>query len=141
MSEASPRAHWPQALQDEFEVWNNSGVVGSTLVSESDRVRVWHLHIPVGKRCHFHRHVLHYFWTVLAAGKARGYFSGGRIVDVEHYVGETKHFKYAKGEYMIHSVENIGESDLRFTTVEFLDSPNQPLPIPEGIRLVVPAAA
>lgn len=141
MSDSNPRAHWPLELQKEFDESNNSGVVGSVLVSESDRVRVWHLHLPVGKRCPFHRHVLHYFWTALVPGKARGYYSDGRIVDVTHYEGETKHFKYAKGEYMIHSVENIGDTDLRFTTVEFLDSPNEPLPIPDGVRLQKQAAA
>jgi anti-sigma factor ChrR (cupin superfamily) len=131
----NPRAHWPEHLQREFEEWQHSGVVGSVLVSESDRVRVWHLYLPVGKRCAFHRHVLHYFWTALAAGKARGYYGDGRIVDVTHYEGETKHFKYGKGEYMVHAVENIGSTDLRFTTVEFLDSQNEPLPIPDEVRL------
>ena len=39
------------------------------------------------------------------------------------------------GEYFIHSVENIGYTDLLFTTVEFLKGANQPIPIPESIRL------
>jgi hypothetical protein len=30
---------------------------------------------------------------------------------------------------MIHDLENVGETDLLFTTVEFLDSPNAPLPL------------
>jgi hypothetical protein len=141
MTEQNPRAHWPQEMQDEFEAWKDNGVVGSVLVSETDRVRVWHLHLPPDKRCNFHRHVLHYFWTALLPGKARGYYNDGRIVDVEHHFGETKHYKYAKGEYGIHSVENIGDTDLRFTTVEFLDSPNQPLPIPDGVRLQATKAA
>jgi hypothetical protein len=42
---------------------------------------------------------------------------------------------YAKGEYLLHSVEDIGDTDLLFTTVEFLDSANAPLPIPDGVRL------
>lgn len=135
MTEINPRAHWPIEVQEEFDRSGDSGVVGTTLVSESDRVRVWHLRIPVGTRCGFHRHVLDYFWTALAAGRARGYFSDGRIVDVDHYQGETKHFNYGQDEDMIHSVENIGDTELQFTTVEFLNSANLPLPIPDEVRL------
>ena len=38
---------------------------------------------------------------------------------------------------MLHSVENIGDTDLLFTTVEFLQSANAPLPVPDGVRLKV----
>ena len=117
-----------------------NGVVGSTLVSETDRVRVWHLRLPPGKRCPFHRHVNPYFWSAHYAGRARGYFSSGQIKDVEHYPGETKHFYYGAGEYMLHSVENIGDTELLFTTVEFLDGPNRPLAVPDSIRLQEPGA-
>ncbi len=140
MGESNPRAHWPIELQREFEASQHSGVVGSVLVSESERVRVWHLHLPPGQRCGFHRHVLHYFWTALTPGRARGYYADGRIVEVTHYEGETRHYRYGEGECMIHAVENIGDTDLRFTTVEFLDSPNAALPIPEGVRLTRAAA-
>ena len=134
MTEANPRAHWPLDLQREYERTQGSGTVGSVLVSETDRVRVWHLRIPPGQRCGFHRHVLNYFWTALTSGRARGYYGDGRIVDVVHHEGETKHFTYAAGESMVHSVENIGDTELRFTTVEFLDSPNKPLPVPDHVR-------
>lgn len=129
-----PRTHWPPDLREAYERDRFSGCVGSVLVSETDRVRVWHLRIPPGGRSGFHRHVLDYFWTAHHAGKARGYFEDGRIVDVEHFVGETKHLSFGAGEYMVHNVENIGDSDLLFTTVEFLDGPNVPLPIPDKRR-------
>ena len=131
----NPRAHWPVELQRDIEKNAFNGCVGSVLVSEDDRVRVWHLHLPAGKRCAFHRHVLDYFWTCHSHGAARGYFEDGSIVDVKHFPGHTKHFHYGKGEYLLHSVENIGGTDLLFTTVEFKDSTNEPLPIPDGIRL------
>ena len=35
----------------------------TTLVSESDRVRVWTIRLKPGERIGFHRHVLDYFWT------------------------------------------------------------------------------
>ena len=93
------------------------------------------LTIPAGKRCTFHRHVLDYFWTCHTHGKARGYFEDGSITQSVHFPGDTKHLAYGAGEYMLHSVENIGDTDLLFTTVEFLESANRPLPVPEGVRL------
>jgi hypothetical protein len=133
--DAAAFAHWPDGMRDEMLQYQNNGVVGSVLVSETDNVRVWHLHIAPGKRCAFHRHVNAYFWSSLADGKARGYFASGEIRDVSHYFGETKHFAYGSEDSMVHSVENIGDTDLRFCTVEFLDGPNAPLPIPDEYRL------
>ena len=46
---------------------------------------------------------------------------------------------YGPGEYLLHSVENFGDTDLLFTTVEFLDGANEPLPLPDGVRLQHPA--
>jgi hypothetical protein len=122
-------------MYEEMLASQENGVVGSVLVSETDKVRVWHLRIPAGSRCGFHCHVNPYFWSAHNAGKARGYFGSGEIRDTEHYVGETKHFYYGEGEHMVHAVENIGDSDLYFTTVEFLDGPNDPWPIPDEVRL------
>lgn len=131
-------AAWPDGLYEDMKQNEFNGVVGSTLVSETDRVRVWHLRLPPGKRCPFHRHVNPYFWSAHKAGKARGFFSNGEIRDVEHYAGETKHFFYGKGEYMLHSVENIGDTELLFTTVEFLDGPNEALAVPDSVRMATP---
>ena len=98
-------ADWPEGLHEEMKEHEFNGCVGSVLVSETDRVRVWHLHLPPGYRCPFHRHVNPYFWSAHNAGRARGYFSSGLIKDVVHYPGETRHFYYGAGEYMLHSVE------------------------------------
>lgn len=131
-------AHWPEGLYENMKANEFSGMVGSVLVSETDKVRVWHLRLPAGKRCNFHRHVNPYFWSCHTQGKARGFFSSGEIRDVKHYPGETKHYFYGDGEYMLHAVENIGDTELYFTTVEFLDGPNTPLAIPDEIRLKAP---
>jgi hypothetical protein len=136
-SGANPRAHWPVALQQELEGNRFNPIVGSVLVSETDKVRVWHLLVPAGKRCTFHRHVLDYFWTCHSHGTARGYFEDGSITETVHFPGDTRHLNYAAGEYLLHSVENIGDTDLLFTTVEYLQSANEPLPVPEGVRLQV----
>lgn len=130
---------WPDGMKAEMVVNAMCPVVGSTLVSETDQVRVWHLLIAAGTRCAFHRHVLNYFWTCHTHGRARGYYEDGSITETTHFPGDTKHMTYGKGEYLVHAVENIGSSDLLFTTVEFLHSANAPLPVPDGVRLKVAA--
>jgi hypothetical protein len=130
---------WPKGMKQELEDNAFNPCVGSTLVSETDEVRVWHLLIPSGKRCTFHRHVLDYFWTCHTHGVARGYYEDGSITETTHFPGDTKHLKYGKGEHLVHSVENIGTTDLLFTTVEFLKSGNTPLPVPDEARLKVAA--
>jgi hypothetical protein len=130
---------WPPGAVEDMKTNAMSGVVGSTLVSETDRVRVWHLILPPGKRCPFHRHVLNYFWTCHTHGVARGYYEDGSITETTHFPGDTRHLDYGKGEHLLHAVENIGTTDLVFTTVEFKQSPNAPLPVPEGVRLATAA--
>jgi|KBSSwiStaDraftv2_1062776.scaffolds.fasta_scaffold449260_1 hypothetical protein len=126
---------WPSGLKQEMLDNAFNPVVGSTLVSETDKVRVWHLLIPAGRRCTFHRHVLDYFWTCHTHGRARGYYEDGSITETTHFPGDTKHLTYGKGEHLVHSVANVGDTDLLFTTVEYLQSANAPLPVPEGVRL------
>lgn len=130
-------AQWPAGMKAEMEANRMSPLVGSTLVSETDTVRVWHLLIPAGQRCTFHRHVLDYFWTCHSHGRARGYCEDGSITETTHFPGDTKHLSYGIGEHLVHSVENFGATDLLFTTVEFLDSANAPLPVPDCLRLKV----
>ena len=128
---------WPAGLRDELAANAMSPLVGSTLVSETARVRVWHLLIPAGRRCTFHRHVLDYFWTCHSHGQARSYFEDGSITETTHFPGDTRHLTYGDGEHLIHCVANVGTTDLLFTTVEFLDSANPPLAVPDGARLKV----
>ena len=130
---AAPR-HWPAALREEFERNLYNGCVGQTLVSENDRIRVWTLRLLPGERIGFHRHVLDYFWTVLTDGRSRSHFGDGTTTEAQYRAGDTKHLNYAAGEFMIHDLENIGETELVFTTVEFLHSANKALPIPAQVR-------
>ena len=121
---------WPAELRREFAERAGSGQVGSRLVSQTDRVRVWHLSLQPGQRIGFHTHVLDYFWTALTAGAARSHYHDGRTVEVRYAAGDTQHHRYGPGAFMIHDLENIGPSELVFATVEFLDSANPPLPLP-----------
>lgn len=133
MNTQSPAA-WPDELKRDLEAGRMNGCVGTTLVSETDRVRVWNLRIPARGRFGFHRHVLNYFWTALNAGRTRNYFEDGRVVEAEVLEGQTQHKTFGEGEFMVHSVENLSDYDLCYTTVEFLDSPNKALPVPDAVR-------
>lgn len=129
-------APWPADIAAEFkrEHAQPNGCVGTTLVFENDRVRVWTIHLRPGQRIGFHRHVLDYFWTAITAGRARQHLMDGTTVENAYTPGETRHETYARGAFKVHDLENIGTTELIFTTVEFLDSANAPLPIPDSVR-------
>ena len=126
-SDAFLGPHWSPELIAELKQANNNGQVGTTLVSEDTRVRVWLIAMQPGERLPFHTHVLDYFWVATTPGKARSLYSNGHVAEVDYVVGDTKHFSFSRGESMTHDLENIGETTLCFTTVEFLNSANSPL--------------
>ena len=133
---SSDKSQWPTALQQEFErkAQNHNGCVGSEFVSESERVRVWTIRLKPGQRFGFHRHVLDYFWTAVSGGRGRQHLMDGTTVEYTYQPGETRHETYGPGEYKVHDLENLGDKDLVFMTVEFLDSANKPLAIPQAVR-------
>jgi hypothetical protein len=118
---------WTRYIQGDFEINEFNGHVGGRLLSASDRVRVWEIRLSPGDRVHAHRHVLDYFWTAITAGRSRQHTSDGTTREVNYTVGETRHFHFEEGEYLLHDLENVGDTELIFTTIEFLDSANKPL--------------
>jgi beta-alanine degradation protein BauB len=120
---------WSDELRAEFEHYSHDGHVGSKLLSENERVRVWEIRLAPGERWHVHRHVLDYFWTAITPGRSRQHTSDGTTREVSYHTGETRHFSFSEGEYLLHDVENIGDEPVIFTTVEHLDSANAPLPL------------
>ena len=126
--------NWPSApatlapeLQKEFAAHAGDGRVGNELLSETDRVRVWAIGLKPGERLGFHTHVLDYFWTSVTGGHGRSHFSDGSVSDTAYKPGDIKQLTFKEGEFMVHDLENIGDTELLFTTVEFVDSPNAPL--------------
>ena len=61
--------------------------------------------------------------------------SDGSMVEHTYKAGETRHEKTAAGHFKVHDLDNIGDADLNFMTVEFLDSANKPLPVPDSVRV------
>jgi len=127
---------WPAKIRDEFEreAKNPNGCVGHKLISETDKVRVWRIHLRPGERVGFHRHVLNYFWSAATSGRGRQHFNDGETREYTYSAGETRHETYGPGEYKVHDLENIGDTDLIFVTVEFLESTNKPLVVPQSTR-------
>jgi quercetin dioxygenase-like cupin family protein len=139
---AEKSSAWSPELQAEFarEAKSPNPCVGSTLLSENERSRVWMIRLAPGERIGFHRHVLDYFWTSVSGGKGRQHVHDGTTVECTYVPGETRHETYGKGEFKVHDLENLGDKEMVFMTVEFKDSANTPMPLPEGVRPQAAAA-
>ena len=92
--------------------------VGTTRLFENDHVRVWEIRLEPGQRGPFHLHDQTYFWTVVEPGRGRQRFPDGTMVSRDYTLGETKYLVHSPDDAMIHDLENIGETRLRFVTVE-----------------------
>lgn len=127
---------WPAEIRAEFEreAQRNNPCVGNALISENEKVRVWTIRLKPGERIGFHRHLLDYFWTAVTPCRGRQHLMDGSTVEYTYEAGETRHESYGPGEYKVHDLENIGDGDMIFMTVEFLDSANPPRPLPQEIR-------
>ena len=135
-SDHADKSNWPLAIAAEFEREgeNNNPCVGNRLLSENERVRVWMIRLAPGERFGFHRHVLDYFWTSVTGGRGRQHVNDGKTVEYSYTPGETRHETYRPGEFKVHDLENIGDKEMVFMTIEFLNSANTPLAIPDTAR-------
>jgi hypothetical protein len=120
-------------LASELERCRFNPCVGQKLVAENERVRVWSIKLRPGERLPFHRHVLDYFWTAISNGRAISHTEHGVAEERFYRDGETQFLSFGPGAYKVHDLENIGDTELGFTTVEFLQSSNQPLPLPKTV--------
>lgn len=135
-AEHKTTAPWSAEIAAEFKRENDNPnpCVGSQLLSENERTRVWMIRLAPGERIGFHRHVLDYFWTSVNGGRGRQHVHDGTTVEYTYQPGETRHETYGKGEFKVHDLQNIGDREMIFMTVEFKTSANQPMPLPAGVR-------
>jgi hypothetical protein len=140
-AESSEHSDWSPELRAEFEREKQSPnpCVGNTLVSETDRVRVWMIRLQPGERIGFHRHVLDYFWTAVTGSRGRQHVHDGTTVEYTYAPGETRHETYGAGQFKVHDLENLGDKEMVFMTIEFKESANQPLALPEDVRRLAAA--
>jgi len=124
-------AGWPPELAAEVAANTANPRVGTRLLLADGRSRLWEIRLAPGERLAFHRHVLDYVWTCVSGGQAVSRDGDGRTHEVRYGVGETRALSFGPSESMLHDIENTGREDLVFTTIEFLDSANAPLPLDE----------
>ena len=77
---------WPADIAAEFgrEAKNPNPCVGTTLLSEDNRTRVWIIRLVPGERTGFHRHVLDYFWTSVSGGRGRQHLQDGSTLECSY---------------------------------------------------------
>jgi beta-alanine degradation protein BauB len=123
-------ADWSPELRDELSSHTGNPLVGTRLLLEDAHARVWEIRLAAGERLAFHRHVLDYFWTCVSGGEAISRDGHGNTTSRSYGRSETQALSFEAGESMIHDLVNAGGEELVFTTVEFLHSANDPLPLP-----------
>jgi hypothetical protein len=118
---------WSPEIKQEFEELSSDGHVGSKLLFENHRVRVWEIRLAPGQRWHAHCHALDYFWTAITAGTSRQHTYDGTTREVSYIPGDTRFYSFGPGESLLHDLENVGDTELVFSTVELLESANPAL--------------
>jgi len=104
---------------DELKCAPSNHDIGTALWFEDDRMRVFESRLEPGQRAPFHVHDKTYFWTVVDAGRGLQRFADGNYLVHDYSLGETKRLDHTVAETLIHDLENVGDTTLRFVTVEF----------------------
>lgn len=129
---AAPGAGWPDAIRADLAANAGNPRVGTRLLSADESARVWEVRLGPGARIGFHRHVLDYVWVAATPGAFVSRQADGTVVAMSVEAGRTSHSTYGPGEFEVHNLENVGTTELVFTTVEFVRSANPPPPLPDG---------
>jgi hypothetical protein len=94
--------------------------VGTRLLLENDRVKVWEIVLEPGQRAPFHWHTNPYFYVCAAPGRVKTRFPNGYFVEGDEEAGGVAFMEHTAAEPGIHDLENVGETTIRYTTVELL---------------------
>ena len=95
-------------------------VVGTRLLFENERIRVWDITLEPGERLDFHRHRTSYFYRCEAGGRIRVSTPEGDEAEYESPLDEVHFHEIGPDDLVVHDLENVGETTVRFTTVELL---------------------
>jgi hypothetical protein len=109
------------AYADELTRASENYEVGTTLLFENERIRVWELHLEPGGRVPFHCHRTPYLWACIEGGRAIQRYPDGHLIHVEFAANDTDFLGEARLETeRIHDLENTGSTAFRFHTFELL---------------------
>jgi mannose-6-phosphate isomerase-like protein (cupin superfamily) len=103
---------------DELARARENRALGTSLWFENDHVRVFEVRLDPGERGPFHVHDAPYLWTVVEPGRGLQRFADGTSVTRDYAVGETRYLIQSPEDALVHDLENVGSSRLRFVTVE-----------------------
>ena len=95
-------------------------VVGSALLLENERVRVWDITLAPGERLPFHCHRTSYLYRCESGGRWRVRTPGGDVFTGEDGAGEVTFHEIPPGGAIVHDLTNTGAAQLRYTTIELL---------------------
>jgi beta-alanine degradation protein BauB len=104
---------------DELAKASDNHDIGTALWFENDHIRVFELRLEPGERAPFHIHDKTYFWTVVDAGVGLQRSADGSWSRIDYEVGDTAYRVQTVDEPLVHDLENVGDTTLRFVTVEF----------------------
>ena len=94
-----------------------SSDVGTRLLFENDRVRVWDLRLEPGESTGLHRHETDYFYVAIGGGSLQGVAADGTPKPVREMTdGEVVFREVDVGE--IHEAINVGDSPWRNLVIE-----------------------
>ena len=111
---------WTEDLKNNIIRNTKKTNIGEQLILETEGFKVWSIQLPMGESLPFHKHNKPYFYTAKSNGKSRSFYVDGTITETEYKKDDIKYFNHLNtNNYFIHNLENIGNTTLLFTTVEF----------------------
>jgi hypothetical protein len=114
-------AHFADVSAAELDAAPTNYAVGTSLLLENERVRIWDITLAPGERTPFHCHRSTYFYRCESGGRWRVRTLEGDVMVGEDAPGEVTFHELELGERLVHELANVGEDVLRYTTVELLD--------------------
>lgn len=99
------------------QISNVSSDVGTKLLFENDRVRVWDLRLQPGESTGLHRHETDYLYVVIGDGTLQGRDGAGKDKPVNAMADGDVVFRDIDGED-IHEAINVGQTPWRNIVVE-----------------------
>jgi beta-alanine degradation protein BauB len=130
----------PPAFEDndfaaEVAANQENGCVGRHIVLENLRLRVWRTRLRPSERLAFHKHTLDHLWIAQDDCNLISISPDGKTEQVVLKKGEVTFRRVAPQQSIVRTVLNEGLTEATIIIVEFLDSANDPLPVPEHVRL------
>jgi beta-alanine degradation protein BauB len=110
----------PAEFAEEIRAAATNFRVATECQLETDRIRVWDFVLQPGYRHPFHCHRTNYCWICTASGSAIQRLPDGQRSLQRFRIGDTDYLEASESNPLIHDIESVGDSTLRFVTIELL---------------------